>query len=92
MAELLGVLIRGLVVLVGHVVSALDLYELWQGRRRRRRLAALARGERVEIPCVLRDPALTGADITKAGCRWATRRWHGGLRTERSRSCSLRAR
>jgi hypothetical protein len=60
MAELLGVLIRGLVVLVGHVVSALDLYELWEGRRRRRRLAALARGERVEIPCVLRDPALTG--------------------------------
>jgi hypothetical protein len=60
MAELLGVLIRGLVVLVGHVVSALDLYALLEGRRRRRRLAALARGERVEIPCVLRDPALTG--------------------------------
>jgi hypothetical protein len=60
MAELLGVLIRGLVVLVGHVVSALDLYALWEGRRRRGRLAALARGERAEIPCVLRDPALTG--------------------------------
>jgi hypothetical protein len=60
MAELLGVLLRVLVVLVGQVVSALDLYALWEGRRRRRRLAALARGERAQIPCVLRDPALTG--------------------------------
>jgi hypothetical protein len=61
MAELLGVLIRGLIVVVGHVVAALNPYELWEARQRRRRLAALARGERAEIPCVLRDPGLTGS-------------------------------
>jgi hypothetical protein len=60
MAELLGVVLRGLLAALGHLVSALDLYELWAGRRRRGRLAALARGERVQIPCVLRDPELTG--------------------------------
>jgi hypothetical protein len=60
MAELLGVLIRGLVVLVGHVAAAINPYELWEARQRRRRLTALARGEPVEIPGVLRDPALTG--------------------------------
>ena len=60
MSELLGVLIRGLIVLVGHLVAAINPYELLEGRRRGRRLAALARGERVEIRCVLRDPVLTG--------------------------------
>ena len=60
MAELLGALIRGLVVVVGHVVAAINPYELWEARQRRGRLAALARGERAEIPCVLRDPELTG--------------------------------
>jgi len=60
MAELMGALIRGLVVVVGHVVAAINPYELWEARQRRRRLAALARGERAEIPCVLRDPVLTG--------------------------------
>ena len=60
MSELVGVLIRGVLVLVGHVVYAINPYELLEGRRRRRRLASLARGERVEIPCVLKDPVLTG--------------------------------
>jgi hypothetical protein len=59
MSELLGLLVRGVIVLVGHVVSALNPVELWEGRRRRGRLAALARAEPVEIPCVLRDPQLT---------------------------------
>ena len=60
MAELLGALLRGLVVGVGHVVAAINPYELWEARQRRRRLAALARGEPAEIPCVLLDPGLTG--------------------------------
>ena len=59
MSELLGLLIRGVVVLVGHLASALDPVELWERRRRRGRLASLARAERVEIPCLLRDPLLT---------------------------------
>jgi hypothetical protein len=60
MNELLGALVRGVVVVLGHLAGALDLDEWWTGRQRRRRLAALARGERVEVPCVLRDRDLTG--------------------------------
>lgn len=60
MGELLGAVLRVLLTAAGQVLSAIDLHELWRGRRRRGRLAALARGERVAIPCVLSDPALTG--------------------------------
>jgi hypothetical protein len=64
MSELLAALVRGLIVLLGHLAAALDLKELWEGRQRRRRRAALARGERIEVPCVLRDPELTGGGRT----------------------------
>jgi hypothetical protein len=60
MGEILGALVRGLVVLVGNLLSVVDVHELGSLRRRRARQAALARGERAEIPCVLQDPELTG--------------------------------
>jgi hypothetical protein len=59
MGELAGVLIRGIVVLVGNALAVLDLPELFGGRRRRARQAASTRGERVEVPCVLRDDEVT---------------------------------
>ena len=59
MSELLAVVVRGLVAVLGHLAAMLDLAELWEGRRRRRRLSSLARGERADIPCVLQDPELT---------------------------------
>lgn len=59
MGELLGVVIRGLIVLVGNLLTAVDTVEFVGGRRRKSRQAALARGERVKVPCVLRDPQLT---------------------------------
>lgn len=59
MGELLGVVVKGLVVLLGNLLTTVDMAELSGGRRRRARAAALARGERVEYPCVLRDEELT---------------------------------
>lgn len=59
MGELAGVLIKGIVVLVGNALTMIDMAELFGGRRRTARRAALARGEGVEIPCVLRDEELT---------------------------------
>ena len=41
------------------IVSVLDLPALWDSRQRRRRLAGLARGQRVRLYGVLRDPQLT---------------------------------
>ncbi|MEU0790966.1 hypothetical protein ABZ342_12935 [Amycolatopsis sp. NPDC005961] len=48
-----------LVVLVGNLLTMIDMTELFGGRRRRSRAAAFARGARVEIPCVLRSEELT---------------------------------
>ena len=48
-----------LVVLVGNLVTMIDMSELFGGRRRRSRAAAFARGERVEFPCVLRSEEVT---------------------------------
>ncbi|MGW3993382.1 hypothetical protein ACWEF6_07845 [Amycolatopsis sp. NPDC004772] len=48
-----------LVVLVGNLLTMIDMSELFGGRRRRSRAAALARGERVEYPCVLRSEEVT---------------------------------
>ncbi|TDB80983.1 hypothetical protein E1264_33305 [Actinomadura sp. KC216] len=58
--ELLAGLLRGLIALVGHVVAAIDWSALGRGRRRRRRLDRLERGEPVAVPGVLKDPELTG--------------------------------
>jgi hypothetical protein len=60
MGELVGVAIRGVIVLAGNLLTVVDVVELFGGRRRKGRQAALARGERVEFPCVLRDDELTG--------------------------------
>ncbi|WIX87347.1 hypothetical protein [Amycolatopsis sp. DG1A-15b] len=59
MGELVGVLVKGIIVLVGNLLTTIDTVELFGGRRRRARAAAGARGERVEYPCVLRDFELT---------------------------------
>ncbi|WP_206790956.1 hypothetical protein [Amycolatopsis sp. MtRt-6] len=48
-----------LVVLVGNLLTMIDMSELFGGRRRRSRAAAFARGERVEFPCVLRSEEVT---------------------------------
>ncbi|WP_284747768.1 hypothetical protein [Amycolatopsis sp. RTGN1] len=48
-----------LVVLVGNLLTMIDMTELFGGRRRRARAAAAARGERVPVPCVLRSEELT---------------------------------
>ncbi|MDS0132530.1 MULTISPECIES: hypothetical protein [unclassified Amycolatopsis] len=48
-----------LVVLVGNLLTMIDMSELFGGRRRRSRAAASARGERVEYPCVLRSEEVT---------------------------------
>ncbi|WP_410629946.1 hypothetical protein [Amycolatopsis sp. cmx-4-83] len=48
-----------LVVLVGNLLTMIDMTELFGARRRRARAAASARGERVSIPCVLRSEDLT---------------------------------
>jgi hypothetical protein len=48
-----------LVVLVGNLLTMIDMSELLGGRRRRARAAAFARGSRVEFPCVLRDEEVT---------------------------------
>ncbi|WP_318305902.1 hypothetical protein [Amycolatopsis solani] len=48
-----------LVVLVGNLLTMIDMTELFGGRRRRSRRAASARGERVSVPCVLRSEELT---------------------------------
>ncbi|WP_329052604.1 hypothetical protein OG738_08370 [Amycolatopsis sp. NBC_01488] len=47
------------VVLVGNLLTMIDMSELFGGRRRRARQAASSRGERVEFPCVLRDDDAT---------------------------------
>ncbi|MFI5583975.1 hypothetical protein ACIA5G_02990 [Amycolatopsis sp. NPDC051758] len=60
MGELLGAVLRGIIVLVGNALTVIDTSELFGGRRRRSRQAAFERGERVEFPCVLRDEELTG--------------------------------
>jgi hypothetical protein len=60
MTDWLGAVVRGAFTLVGQLGVALDMNELRDDRRRGRRLASLARGGRVEIPCVLRDAELTG--------------------------------
>jgi hypothetical protein len=59
MGELVGALVRGFIVVAGHVLTMIDTAEFFGGRRRKARQAALARGEQVKIPCVLRDPELT---------------------------------
>ncbi|MEU0530342.1 hypothetical protein [Amycolatopsis tolypomycina] len=59
MGELVGALVKGIIVLVGNLLAAIDTAELSGARRRRSRAAALARGSRVEYPCVLRSPELT---------------------------------
>ncbi|NBH05183.1 hypothetical protein [Amycolatopsis sp. SID8362] len=48
-----------LVVLVGNLLTMIDMTELFGARRRRARAAASARGERVSVPCVLRSEELT---------------------------------
>ncbi|AXB43755.1 hypothetical protein [Amycolatopsis albispora] len=60
MAELLALVGRGLLVLVGHLAPLVDWFDVRERRRRRTRADAIARGERVEIPCVLKDAELTG--------------------------------
>ncbi|SFW47539.1 hypothetical protein [Amycolatopsis australiensis] len=67
-------------VLLGNLLTMLDLTELAGGRRRRARKAALQRGERVEIPCVLRDEELTAGEerlgriaIGNGPARWLRR-------------------
>ncbi|MGW3962172.1 hypothetical protein ACWED2_20280 [Amycolatopsis sp. NPDC005003] len=59
MGELVGVLVKGIVVVAGNLLTMIDTAELFGGRRRRARAAALARGSRVEYPCVLRSEELT---------------------------------
>ncbi|MEA5361927.1 hypothetical protein VA596_20485 [Amycolatopsis sp., V23-08] len=59
MGELVGVLVRGFIVLAGNVLTMIDTAEFFGARRRKARQKALARGEQVKIPCVLRDPDLT---------------------------------
>ncbi|KDN19676.1 hypothetical protein [Amycolatopsis rifamycinica] len=59
MGELVGVLVKGIVVVVGHLLTMIDTVELFGARRRRARAAAAARGERVEYPCVLRSEEQT---------------------------------
>lgn len=48
-----------LVVLVGNLLTMIDMSELFGGRRRRARAAAFAGGSRVEFPCVLRSDEVT---------------------------------
>jgi hypothetical protein len=79
MGEVLGILIRGLIVLGGNLLAAVDTVEFVGGRRRRSRQAALARGERAKVPCVLRDPELTDDREQQGGLllgdgpvRWVT--------------------
>jgi len=59
MGELVGVLVKGIIVLVGNLLTVIDTVELFGGRRRRARAAASAGGERVEYPCVLLSEELT---------------------------------
>jgi hypothetical protein len=59
MGELIGALVRGFIVAAGHILTVVDTAAFFSARRRTARQAALARGEQVKIPCVLRDPALT---------------------------------
>ena len=59
MGELVGALLKGIVVLAGNLLTVTDTVELFGGRRRRARAAASARGSRVEYPCVLRSEELT---------------------------------
>ncbi len=59
MGELVGVLVKGIIVVAGNLLTTIDTVELFGGRRRRARAAALARGARVEYPCVLRSEDLT---------------------------------
>ena len=66
MGELLAAAVRGLVVSAVFLVQVLDLQELWERRQRRKRLASLARGETVDIYCVLTDPLLT-VDVQREG-------------------------
>ena len=66
MGELLAAAVRGLVVPAVFLVQVLDLQELWDRRQRRKRLASLARGETVDIYCVLTDPLLT-VDVQREG-------------------------
>ncbi|MDQ7810435.1 hypothetical protein Q5425_42495 [Amycolatopsis sp. A133] len=60
MGEVVGALVKGIIVLAGNLLTMIDTVELFGGRRRRARAAAAARGEVVEYPCVLRDEELTG--------------------------------
>ncbi|WP_370970341.1 hypothetical protein [Amycolatopsis sp. cg9] len=48
-----------LVVLVGNLLTMIDMSELFGARRRRARAASFARGERVSVPAVLRSGELT---------------------------------
>jgi hypothetical protein len=80
MGELVGVLVKGIVVVAGNLLTVIDTAELFGGRRRKAREAALKRGERAEFPCVLRDDRLTagrerrGRLVVGAGpVRWLTR-------------------
>lgn len=59
MGELIGVLVKGIIVLVGNLLTTIDTMELFGGRRRRARALASARGSLVEYPCVLRSEELT---------------------------------
>ncbi|QFU88179.1 hypothetical protein [Amycolatopsis sp. YIM 10] len=60
MGEILALLGRGLLVIAGHLAPLVDWFDVRERRRRRTRAAAIARGERTEIPCVLKDAELTG--------------------------------
>ncbi|MGW5716513.1 hypothetical protein ACWEVP_10145 [Amycolatopsis sp. NPDC003865] len=48
-----------LVVLVGNLLTMIDMSELFGARRRRARAAAFARGEPVSVPCVVRSDDVT---------------------------------
>lgn len=71
---MVGALVRGFIVIAGHILTMIDTAEFFGARRRSARRKALSRGERVKIPCVLRDPTLTdgreqqGRLLVGSGC------------------------